>query len=104
MIEKQRPLFEERMEAWNSGPVVPKAYREYRYYGLINIPCEDSFNTFSIREEDKDIINSMLDSCSEYSTCTLMDIIHGQEPWIRAHQSYDKVITPFAIYHYFSEK
>ena len=104
LVEKEKPLFEERMEAWNFGPVVPKIYRKYQYYGLIYIPCEDEFDNFSIRPDDREIIDSMLDSCSAYATSTLVDIIHGQEPWIQAHQSNNRTITPLAIYSYFTKK
>ena len=104
LVEKEKPLFEERMEAWNFGPVVPKVYREYSYYGLNHIFCYDETDDFLIDSDTKKIINSMLDSCSEYDTSTLVDIIHGQEPWIHAHKSDDRTITPLAIYSYFSEK
>ena len=104
LVEKEKPLFEERMEAWNFGPVVPKVYREYSYYGLNHIFCYDETDDFLIDSDTKKIINSMLDSCSEYATSTLVDIIHGQEPWIHAHKSDDRVITPLAIYSYFAKK
>lgn len=104
LVEKEKPLFEERMEAWNFGPVVPKVYREYSYYGLHHIFCYDETDDFLIDSDTKKIINYMLDSCSEYATSTLVDIIHGQEPWIQAHKSNDRTITPLAIYSYFAEK
>lgn len=104
LVEREKPLFEERMEAWNFGPVVLKVYRKYRYYGLVSIPCKNEYDNFSIQSDDRKIIDSMLDSCSKYATSTLIDIVHGQDPWIQAHQSKDRTITPLAIYSYFIKR
>lgn len=104
LVEKEKPCFDQRMEAWNFGPVVPKVYKAYRYYGSTPIPCEDESNDFSIQPSDREIIDSILDSCSRYATSTLVDITHAQDPWIHAHQTDDRIITPLAIYSYFSGK
>ena len=104
LVEKNEPCFTQKMEAWNFGPVVPKVYKAYRYYGNTPIPCEDESDDFSIRRSDRKIIDSMLDSCSQYATSTLVDITHGQDPWIHAHQTDDRIITPFSIYSYFTGK
>lgn len=102
LIEKEEPCFTEKMEAWNYGPVVPIVYSAYRYYGSMPLPCENSSN-FSIDESDKEKIDSMLDSCSEYSTSTLVEITHTQAPWITAHKRPNREITPESIYWYFEK-
>lgn len=45
-IPDSHVCFKERIEAWNFGPVVPKAYREYKQYGSTNIPTILSFIEF----------------------------------------------------------
>lgn len=104
LVEKGEPCFKQRMEAWNFGPVVPKVYKVYRYYGSTPIPCKDESSDFSIQSSDRKRINSMLDSCSRYATSTLVDITHEQEPWIQAHQTEERVITPVSIYDYFTRR
>ena len=42
------PCFRERIEAWDFGPVVPEAYREYRQYGSCNIPTTTSYMDFDV--------------------------------------------------------
>lgn len=96
-----RPCFQQRMEAWDFGPVVPEVYREYRYYGSSVIPPTKSTST-NITSSDQALIDNMLDHCANYSTSTLVDITHAQAPWQDAHRNlFDDEITPDSIYRYF---
>ena len=36
--EKKQPCFQEEIEAWGFGPVVPGVYKEFRQYGSSNSP------------------------------------------------------------------
>ena len=38
LISTPEQCFRERIEAWDFGPVVPEAYREYKQFGSSNIP------------------------------------------------------------------
>lgn len=44
--EDHQPCFSEKIEAWDFGPVVPVAYREYKQYGSTDIPFVDSYINF----------------------------------------------------------
>ena len=70
---KNAPCFDDKIEAWNFGPVVPTAYHEYKQYGSGDIPTIESyilfdtddiwntervkFNDDVITDEDKNRIN-----------------------------------------------
>ena len=44
LISTNEKCFKERIEAWDFGPVVPEAYREYKQFGSGDIPSiETSF-------------------------------------------------------------
>ena len=103
IVQKDVPCFTERMEAWDYGPVVPEVYRAYKFYGSNAIPyTKTSFR--HIDDADKVLIDSMLDSCSDYSTSTLVDMTHSQNPWKFAYQNpLDNEITISSMYHYFKE-
>ena len=96
-----QPCFKDRMEAWDFGPVVPKVYRAYRYYGSAVIPYDDCEQT-SISSADGHLIDAMLNHCAKYSTPALVDITHAQDPWKNAYRNgFDNEITPAAIRTYF---
>ncbi len=48
------PCFDEKIEAWDFGPVVPEAYHEYKQYGSGDIPNIESYILF----DEDDIWNS----------------------------------------------
>lgn len=96
--EKKEPCFREEIEAWDFGPVVPEAYYNFKQYGSSNIPKieklmefvkEDSvwklksidYNDDCLDDEDKQVINDVVDSLSEFSALELVNITHNQSPW-----------------------
>ena len=97
--------FPDTIEAWDFGPVVPVVYRAYRIYGSANIPAETSSGLRSIRREDIDRINGIVDECCEYSASQLVEITHNQSPWRDAYHSrgVNNEITPDSIKAFFTE-
>lgn len=116
---KNAPCFDDKIEAWNFGPVVPAAYHEYKQYGSGDIPTIDSyilfdtdniwdtervkFNDDVITDEDKKRINKVVDKFSGYSATDLVAITHRQSPWMDAYAPYkNNEITLDAIKEYFN--
>lgn len=111
--------FSDRIEAWDLGPVVPVAYREYKLFGSGNIPTithvieKDSENIWNskvisfadstILASDKELIDSVVDKFSEYSASDLVGLTHRQLPWIDAYSPHrNNEITREAIEDYFN--
>lgn len=78
--------FKEAIEAWDFGPVVPVVYHEYKVYGSASIPCDQVGIPVSIIKAHKDIIDGVVEQCSQYSAATLVDITHRQAPWINNYK------------------
>ena len=114
------PCFFERIEAWDFGPVVPEAYREYKQYGSSNIPVMISFIDFDdddiwnserkmydsdvISVIDKQLINAVIDKFADYSATDLVTLTHKQAPWKEAYVPHkNNEITIEAIKKYFNE-
>lgn len=119
--KNQEPCFYEDIRAWNFGPVVPEAYHEYKQFGSSDIPSINSyidfnerepwdspiliFNENCIRNEDKKLINTVINDLSDYSATDLVSITHNQAPWKNAYnRKKNSVITIEAIRKYFNEK
>lgn len=102
-----RCCFEDRIEAWDFGPVVPKAYRKYKQFGSSDIPrvidFENTNNDSYITNEDKNLINTVIDKFADFSATDLVGLTHNQSPWIDAYIPHmNREITPDAIKEYFN--
>lgn len=101
------PCFNEEIEAWDFGPVVPVVYQQYKIYGGANIPASEKIiSTKNIAEKDQNIINGIVDECVNYSASALVDITHHQTPWIQAYRkgSHNNVISKQSIFDFFVER
>lgn len=119
------PCFEEKIEAWNFGPVVPKAYQEFKEYGSGEIPeiksymvvnrktvdgetkihiTREKFDKKCIKESDGKYIEDVVDKFADYSALDLVRITHNQDPWKEAYSAYqNNEITIENIRRYFDE-
>ena len=118
LIKKTTPCFDAKIEAWDFGPVVPEAYHEYGQYGSGDIPVIESYIVFdedniwnskrdrfedtAITDEDKALIDKVVDKFADYSATDLVSLTHRQSPWIDAYTSHqNNEITINAIREYF---
>lgn len=121
LIEKDgKPCFRESIEAWDFGPVVRKAYHEFRSYGASNIPPISSYFRISkvnekieietvkysddcIDIKDRLTINKIVDEFKDYSAPTLVELTHRQKPWKDAYKKgRNSEISTTSIRDYFS--
>lgn len=87
-----KPIFGEDCEAWVHGPVYPEVYdlfRDFKYN-----PIEDArFAIFEgastkLANEEKKVIDLVLNTFGFYSGKTLERITHNEEPWKKARKGY----------------
>lgn len=98
------PCFGEQIEAWDFGPVVPEVYQIYKKYGSASIPVTDEDKSF-IFDEDAELIDGIIDACSEYTTSQLVGITHDQAPWKNAYHRYcNSPISNESILEFFKEE
>ena len=112
------PCFYEKIEAWDFGPVVPEAYLEYKQYGSGDIPTIKSFIMFdennvwnskrvkfedtTISDDDKSLIDKVIDKFADYSATDLVSLTQKQSPWNDTYIPYqNKEITIGSISEYF---
>lgn len=118
LISTPSKCFYEKIEAWDFGPVVPEAYREYKQYGGMWIPSiskiyfldrENPWKSEAIpyfdnviEKADKERIDAVVDKFSDYSATGLVTLTHAQAPWINAYEKgKSNEITTDAIKEYF---
>lgn len=68
-------LYNEDIEAWVYGPVVPDVYHEFDINKFYNE------NLFKGKETVKDFVDGLLDELFEVSDFTLVEISHNDRAW-----------------------
>lgn len=103
LIATNYPCFDEKIEAWAFGPVIPVAYKKYIIFGNGSIPEEDIVQDFDyIEENDKKLIDAAIQLLLPYSSVLLTDLIQKQSPWMDAIEKGDFAeITNESIKEYF---
>lgn len=80
-----KPLFDNNIEAWPYGPVVPEAY--YSYSNFLSKPIVGvkplTENLFT--EEEKNFINGIVNKMIEIKPWELVDKTHEELPWKKSN-------------------
>ncbi|MEO5358754.1 MAG: DUF4065 domain-containing protein [Nitrospirae bacterium YQR-1] len=87
LIFFKKPLFEESIEAWTYGPVIPTLYHRYKESGAGSIPPPENFTPDVIAENDREFLDEIFDVFGQFSAIRLKDIAHEDMCW---KQAYDK--------------
>ncbi len=117
--DEMTPCFSDDIKAWDFGPVVPRAYHEYKQYGGGNIPFISSYYTDTpniwnveripfddtvINKKDKEKINSVVDMFRNTSATDLVTLTHNQAPWKNAYiPGINNTISVESIRSYFND-
>lgn len=94
-----KPLFNNTIEAWEYGPVIPDIYRRFKNYGGKPIISKRDNSTLS--EKDKEILKEIWETFGGYSASRLVDISHAHAPWRDAYASEDKIISNKSLSEYY---
>lgn len=82
LMETENPCFDDVMEAWEYGPVVPAVYHAYAEYRNFSIQKQET--VIDIAQDIKNFINDILNYFANTETFELVQITHCQKPWIEA--------------------
>lgn len=106
LVSKNCPCFDDEIQAWDFGPVVPNVYFVYKVFGSANIPCfGNSGVSNKLLTQDKKMMNEIIDECVKFSASALVEITHNQTPWIEAYNrpGYNNIISTKSIKKFFTE-
>lgn len=111
-----RPIFDDDIEAWRYGPVIPALYHEFKHFGSEKITeksqysyLNDSFDFIPETptlddDDDKKIIQIVWKLYGEYSAGDLVDMTHQEgTPWFYTYvPRANKVIPNKLIKEYYT--
>ena len=100
-------LFEDEIEAWQYGPLVPAVYNEYSRFGRNPIILDD--NCYSSKFDDlcdnvKEFLEEFCQQFFRYSATEMVTATHKEQPWIEAIEK--GIRTPIdtdTMYRFYSE-
>lgn len=98
---KGEPIFEEDCRAWVHGPVYREVYdlfKDFKYNPIDDIRfaiLEGAADTLT--DEEKEIINLVINTFGMYGGKSLEKITHNEKPWIEARNGYGENIHSNAV-------
>lgn len=95
-----RPLFDEEIEAWMHGPVVPDLYQTYKEYGPKSIPAPVDFDIKSIDSETREFLDEVFQVFGQFSAWKLRNMTHREPPW-KDNADYCGIISHEEMANYF---
>lgn len=99
------PLFEENLEAWAYGPVVPEIYRTFKDNGRMAIDIQpDAVKIVSLEEEQEEMFSQVMHEYGKFSAIRLMEMTHLEKPWVDAYNADNKTINLETMKEYFRTK
>ena len=83
LVWEDRPIFNDRIEAWANGPVVQPLYTAHRrQYDVTTVNGDPS----KLGVDDRETIEAILEFYGDKSSQWLSDLTHNEEPWVDARK------------------
>lgn len=84
LVWDEEELFNERIEAWANGAVVPALYKEHRGLFKVNVNTFSKGKSSNLLQGQKDNIDKVINFYGKLTAQQLSDINHQEPPWIIA--------------------
>jgi uncharacterized phage-associated protein len=97
-------LFQNDIEAWQHGPVVPELYNKYKSYGSGELPVSEDFSTADFPEDIKDLLGEVYQQYGQYSAWRLRDMTHQESPWRNAKKRKDRLVSDHDMVEFFKPR
>ncbi|BDS17298.1 DUF4065 domain-containing protein [Clostridium perfringens] len=99
LVDTGSACFYEDFEHWRHGPVVPEIYSKYRKY--LNSPIEEQQEDSNISNEDREIINRVIEGNIKKDPWELVKRTHEEDPWVNT--TTNEIITKNSIKQFFMD-
>ncbi len=98
------PLFEEDIEAWMYGPVVPIVYEHYKHHGRKGIEVNANEKIITLTDKEEELFNDVFEAYIAFSAYGLMEKTHGESPWQTTEAGNGNVISHEKMKDFFAKK
>jgi len=81
LAARNKPMFQERIEAWANGPVVRDVYPRFASYGRNPIPPDEIPEPVGLNKEEAVFVEAVWGAYKQYSAGGLWNMTHKEAPW-----------------------
>jgi uncharacterized phage-associated protein len=80
LVLRRKPFFQESIQAWEHGPVVPAVYHHYSCYGKSGIPePAELLPDFGL--DELEVVESVWEVYGGLTAVRLSQLTHAEDPW-----------------------
>ena len=95
---KDRPLFRDKVEAWEYGPVIPSIYKAFKRWSKLPIGETVNYTEPQFDPDEFDVVDDVFKQYGKLCGYFLSQITHddgkGPTPWRQCHRKGGKVVIP----------
>lgn len=84
LVWDEAPIFDEPIEAWANGPVVPELFRQHR--GSLTISAINGGEPQNLSFDQQQTVDVVLATYNPYTAQQLSELTHSESPWILARR------------------
>ncbi|MFC1933086.1 Panacea domain-containing protein [Chloroflexota bacterium] len=84
LVWDEKPLFDERIEAWASGPVVRELFALHR--GQFLVSDIQKGNPKKLTKDEKETIDAVIEFYGNKTAQYLCDLTHLEAPWLESRE------------------
>ncbi len=95
-----KPIFDEPIEAWAHGPVVPVLYHSFKVHGSNPIPRPECIDFSIYSDETREVLDEVHKVYGQFSAWKLRNMTHEEPPWVEASET-RSVISQESLKEYF---
>ena len=106
LVWDEKPLFNDRIEAWANGPVVPSIYQRLR--GIFRVSKLGSGDAEALKTYQRETVDAVLEYYGERTSQWLSDLTHRENPWKNVRRGLgpaersNKIITKVSMAEYYA--
>jgi uncharacterized phage-associated protein len=102
VLNNGQELFNDKIEAWAYGPVIPEIYHQYKIYGFDTLDPVELDEIPTLTNEQRRAIDLTLEYYGAMTGIQLMAHTHDESPWKDAYnEKPNTVIEITSIYKYY---
>lgn len=91
------PLFNEPIEAWDFGPIVPTLFDYYKKYGPNALPKPIGLNLDLYTKDVRQLLDDIYCIYGQYASWRLRIMLYHEAPWKKQDDDLGKIITTDAL-------
>lgn len=103
LVHFSKPIFDDIIEAWEHGPVIPNLYHSFKRFGYSAIKYKEEGSEESVFTKNQiSYLKSVYNTFIKFSAHELVNMSHNEDPWKKATQKADKIISHKSMKDFYS--